>query len=160
MISTAPSAQAAIPADGPRRTSIVATVLAVLAAAFLARVVAQLAQAVTTVSFLPAFDAWQSGALPYPVLLGSQLLILAVQAVVIRRAASGSLRLSTGRRRALALLGGLYFAAMVGRGVAGLTVLDGHGWFDAPLPTVFHLVLASFVLVTAYGLPATGGERR
>lgn len=39
---------------------------------------------------------------------------------------------------------------MVLRLAAGLTVLDGHAWFDAPLPSVFHLGLATFVLVAAY----------
>ena len=54
-----------------------------------ARVAAQLIQAVTEVSWLPAFSAWQSGALPYPALLVSQLLIIAVQVELIRRSVKG-----------------------------------------------------------------------
>ncbi|HNK14812.1 MAG TPA: hypothetical protein PLZ20_09620, partial [Nitrospira sp.] len=44
---------------------------------FLFRVLAQMIQLVAPVAVLPPFHAWQSGALPYPVLVGVQVLILA-----------------------------------------------------------------------------------
>ena len=28
-----------------------------------------------------------------------------------------------------------------------MTLLSGHAWFDKPLPSIFHLVLASYLLV-------------
>jgi hypothetical protein len=36
---------------------------------------------------------------------------------------------------------------MTTRLVLGVTVLRGHWWFDAPLPTVFHLALTTFMAV-------------
>jgi hypothetical protein len=37
----------------------------------------------------------------------------------------------------------LYFAAMVARLILGLTMLSDLRWFASPIPTVFHLVLAT-----------------
>lgn len=138
--------------ETPGRTDLTRVVLVLggLALLFLGRVVAQLIQWSADTSLLPSFDRWQSGALPYGVLLGSQLLILGGQFLVVRRVSAGSLRLSPTGLRALRGFGWLYLASMVTRLGLGLAVLDGHGWFDAPLPSVFHLVLASFVLVVAY----------
>ncbi|MEM8926380.1 MAG: hypothetical protein AAGD35_22980 [Actinomycetota bacterium] len=124
--------------------------LSTLAALFVARVVAQLVQSVTTVDALPPFDAWQSGALPYPALLASQVAIVGAQALVIRAIAERRFSLAPGRRALLAALGAVYLVFMVFRLIAGLTFLDGDGWFDAFLPSVFHIVLAAFVLVTAW----------
>ncbi len=39
-------------------------------------------------------------------------------------------------------------AVMVVRLVLGLTVMSSHYWFANHLPTVFHLVLASFMGIT------------
>lgn len=129
----------------------VAWLLVVLALAFLGRVVAQLAQAVAEVAALPPFDDWQSGALPYPVLLATQIAILIGQSAIISGVASGRFRPSPVVRRSLAVFGLLYLGVMIVRLVLGSTALAGDSWFDAILPSIFHLVLASFVLVTAYG---------
>ena len=91
-----------------------------LLAAFLLRVAAQPLALLAGWPWLPPFEAWQSGALPYPVLLASQVVLAAA---------------------------GLYAAVMVPRLVLGLTVYRGHWWLDAPLPTVFHLVLMTFLAV-------------
>ena len=45
---------------------------------FALKVAAQLIQAFDPVPFLPPFAAWNSGALPYPLLVLSQMLIMAV----------------------------------------------------------------------------------
>jgi hypothetical protein len=45
------------------------------------------------------------------------------------------------------VFGGLYFATMLVRLVLGLTVLSTNRWFSSILPTIFHLVLASYLLV-------------
>lgn len=152
MISTP---RATSPAFASRRWSSAVGALTALTLLFLARVIAQLIQAVGTVSFLPSFDDWQSGALPYPLLLISQIAIVAAQIVLVKRVAAGTFDISTVTKRVLLALGGLYLTFMVFRLVAGLTFLDGDGWFDALLPSIFHIVLASFVLVTGY-VGATG----
>ena len=53
--------------------------LAIFTAAFLFRVMAQLLQALWPLDVLPSFESWHSATLPYPLLLVSQLAILAVQ---------------------------------------------------------------------------------
>ena len=121
--------------------------LGLLLAAFLLRVAAQPLALVSGWRWLPPFAAWQSGALPYPVLLGSQLILAAWMAFAAAGVASGRTvpRPALGRRFALAAA--LYAAVMVPRLVLGLTVARGHWWLDAPLPTVFHLVLMTFLAV-------------
>jgi hypothetical protein len=56
----------------------------------------------------------------------------------------------TPRRRVGMLVlvaGGTYLAAMLARLVLGATILSSEQWFARPLPTAFHLVLASVLLV-------------
>lgn len=125
----------------------IATGLWVLLALFAGRVVAQPAQLWLHIPWLPAFDTWHSGALPYWLLLSLQLLILCVQARIA--VAVGAGRVTPSRRAAWwwLILGSIYFAAMLARLGLGATVLASSHWFSAWLPTVFHLVLASFVLL-------------
>lgn len=123
-----------------------ACALWLLLALFALRVVAQLAQIGEPLPWLPPFDAWHGGVLPYPALAIAQLAILAAQLHIARTASTGHLRAS--RRAARIWLGvsALYFAAMAIRLGLGLTVLTSHRWFGATLPAFFHLVLASFGL--------------
>ena len=98
---------------------------------------------------LPGFDTWHGGVLPYPALLLTQLLILAAMVIVNLQLARGVLVRRPRLGRWLALLGSLYFAGMVLRLVLGQTVYAGSSWFDRPLPTLFHLVLAGWLLLLA-----------
>jgi hypothetical protein len=122
-------------------------VLLVLLLVFCARVLAQLIQALFPVRFLPPFEAWQSGALPYPILVFSQVLIAMVCLRVVWGVFSGTGVASAKKGRLLMALGWIYLIVMSVRLVVGLTLAPDHFWFGATLPTVFHLVLASFLLV-------------
>jgi hypothetical protein len=135
------------PGDAFQRGGLVA--LVALALAFLGRVLAQLVQVVAPTAKLPAFDQWQSGALPYPALLASQVAIIGAQWTVIARVRRERWRPSRRQALALATFGTAYFVFMTFRLVAGSTILRGS-WFDAPLPSVFHIVLASFVVTMAF----------
>ena len=95
---------------------------------------------------LPPFESWHSRTLPYAALLFFQILILLVMSLITMRFSRGAVRPSRVLGAALLAFGGLYFGVMLVRLVAGLTLMQGHGWFDRPLPAVFHLVLASFVI--------------
>ena len=79
---------------------------------FVFRIVAQLAQWIHPVDFLSPFDDWQSGVLPYPVLLTGQILVLAVLLRVVVGHVTG--RCIARRWLGIALLagGGVYFAVM------------------------------------------------
>ena len=45
------------------------------------------------------------------------------------------------------VLGLIYLVTMGIQLVVGLVIAPNHFWFGATLPTVFHLVLAAFVMV-------------
>lgn len=123
-----------------------ATIAAVLGVAFFGRVLVQLVQRFGEVSWLPAFERWQSGAMPYWGLLISQIVILAILVTVTLGMTRGRSRLRMPWLAIVAAFGALYFGFMAFRLVAGFTFADGDGWLDNPLPSIFHLVLASFVL--------------
>lgn len=124
--------------------------LAVLFALFCFRVAAQLLQKLAPVEFLPPFDAWYSGALAYKVLVSFQIIIIAVCLKIVIDFFKGNV--SPKRKSGILCLGAgsLYFLVMVYRLVAGLTFAADHYWFSARLPTIFHLVLASFALLLGH----------
>ena len=115
---------------------------------FFFRVVAQLIQAYSPVTVLPPFETWQSGALPYPVLVLFQLIILAACGRVVWSFRSGTVVPSGKKGRLLLIVGSIYFIVMGLRLLIGLTVAPDHYWFGAIVPTLFHLVLACFLLVS------------
>ncbi|MDE0207469.1 MAG: hypothetical protein OXP66_15765, partial [Candidatus Tectomicrobia bacterium] len=65
---------------GSRLTLVV---MSMLTALFVLRVCAQLVQALYPVGWIPEFEAWQSGVLPYPVLLASQFGIIGLMSIVL-----------------------------------------------------------------------------
>ncbi|MEK6804221.1 MAG: hypothetical protein AABZ34_16395 [Nitrospirota bacterium] len=134
-------------ASDPRASQAYGWLLLGLLLLFLFRVVTQLVQSVSPVAVLPSFEAWQSGALPYPLLVAFQLLILVACARVVWSVLSGTVVSSAKKGRRLLALGWVYFIAMGIRLVVGLTIASDHFWFGATLPTLFHLVLACFLLV-------------
>jgi uncharacterized protein len=117
---------------------------------FLFRVVAQLIQKFYDLPFLPPFEAWHSGALAYHWLLASQIMIIVVMSWTCAGFASGRI---LARRKLgvwLLALGGIYFAVMIFRLIAGITFATDHIWLGAHIPAFFHIVLASFVLLVGY----------
>lgn len=114
---------------------------------FALRIIAQPLSTTAYFSYLPPFDAWYSGALPYPVLLVSQGLILFTMAYVNMRWSRGIAMPDLRTGQLLLGLGALYIVAMLTRMILGLTFLAGHPWFDRPLPTAFHIVLAGYMLI-------------
>jgi hypothetical protein len=130
----------------------------VLVGLFACRVVAQPLALVVHSAVLPPFEAWHSGAIPYSLLLASQLLILAASGWTAWRFSTGAIK----PRRAVGLsaiaFGGVYFLGMVARLVLGATVLGDVRWFASPVPTLFHLVLAGYLLVLGRFHYVHGGE--
>jgi hypothetical protein len=126
-----------------------ALVLATLTALFAGRVIAQVLQRGSPVSWLPPFEAFQGSDLPYAVLLTSQLVLLALMVGVTLRVAVRPQRAHALVARVLAWVGGLYMGGSLARIVLGLTLNDAPPWFTAWISAVFHLVLAAFVLTLA-----------
>ena len=124
--------------------------LAGLLLLFFFRVVAQFGQWIHPVDFLPPFDDWQSGVLPYPMLLTGQILVMAV---LLRIVVSHSMGRAMARRwLGIALLagGGVYFAVMCFRLLASMTFAAADSWLGATIPAFFHVVLACFALIHGY----------
>ena len=118
-----------------------------LGLAFLARVSGQAVQKWAPVSFLPPFDDFQGSGLPYPALLTAQIAILVTTVVVAVRMRRGKSLLTPRLVVPVTVAGVIYLAVMAVRLVLGLSVLSHSGWFSTWIPTVFHLVLASEVLL-------------
>ncbi|MFP6888120.1 MAG: hypothetical protein VB997_11175 [Opitutales bacterium] len=114
---------------------------------FVFRIVAQFAQWIHPVGFLPAFDDWHSGVLPYPVLLTGQALVLAVLLRIV--VTHGTDRCIARRRLGIVLLtgGGVYLAVMCFRLLASVTFATADSWLGATIPAFFHVVLACFLLI-------------
>jgi len=124
-----------------------ALALGLLAGLFGFRVVVQMVQVWFPVEFLPAFERWHSGALPYGWLVGAQGVILVVCLRIVWAVKNGTMAPLERQGKILFALGMVYLITMCVRLIVGVAIAPDHYWFGATLPTVFHLVLASFVIV-------------
>lgn len=110
---------------------------------FALRVLGQLLVVAGMAPFLPPMDEWQSGLLPYPLLLASQIVILAILATVcvqFSRRRGFFVRRNASLAMPLWIVGWIYAIGMVVR--YALLRRD-------IIPVIFHIVLASFVLIVA-----------
>ena len=121
--------------------------LGILLIIFCFRVGAQFVQFVSPVAFLPPFEDWQSGALSYEVLAVSQIIIIFVLLRFVLRISSGKEIPDRKAGQVYLIFGWAYFGIMAFRLLAGLTFAEGHSWFGALIPAMFHLVLASFLIL-------------
>ena len=126
-----------------------AWVVGVLTAAFVLRVTGQVVQRWAPVSFLPAFDDWQGSGLPYPVLLASQVAIVVLAVVVTLRMSRGNGLIGKRWVVPVLLAGIVYFTVMFVRLILGFTALSDTTWFNRPVPSAFHLVLATQLMLIA-----------
>jgi hypothetical protein len=129
-----------------------AAVLWTLLGLFALRVLGQLLVALGLARWLPPMDEWQSGLLPYPALLVSQVLILVVfgcVSVQFSRDRGPFVRRKPGLGAALWVFGWIYASAMVVRYVVTMVLRPEMRWTGDLIPMVFHVVLASFLLTVA-----------
>jgi len=113
-----------------------------------ARVVGQLVVATAAPRWLPPMARWQSGLVPYPFLLATQSVVLALMvwiSVDFTRA-DGFWVEPRARYLGLAALwwSYLYFAAMVARYVVRMARRPDQRWFGGTIPIIFHSVVAAF----------------
>lgn len=114
---------------------------------FAFRVVAQLAALLFKPSFLPTFESWHGGVLPYPLLLSTQVLIFIWLAWTAQQFSLGKVYPRHQLGTIIVILASLYFLVMLLRLLLGLTILSEHRWFASYLPAFFHLVLASYLFL-------------
>ena len=128
------------------------TLLWTLLGLFAGRVVGQLLVFSGRASFLPAMEQWQSGLLPYPALIASQVIILIVFGTVCLQFSRGRGYFVRHRRwlgTPLRIAGWIYAASMLVRYAAYMALRPDERWTGDLIPVVFHVVLASFLLVVA-----------
>ena len=117
---------------------------------FTFRVLAQLFQYIFNSNLLPPFESWHSGALPYWLLLIFQFIIIVVLFKTTLNFASGKVIARPKIGIIYLVLGCIYFSIMLFRLIGGVTFAKDISWFNAHIPTFFHLVLATSVLLLGY----------
>ena len=127
---------------------------------FTIRVLAQPIALHVDTPLLPRFESWHSGLLPYPVLVLTQVVVMLWLARTAWAFTTGAIAPRSRFGVVTMTLGGVYFAAMVMRLLLGATVLTDARWFASPLPTVFHLVLATYLLLFGHFHWRYGSDHR
>ncbi len=136
-----------------------AKILIGLQTLFFGRVLGQILVALDAAPWLPAFEHWYSGLLPYPLLLPAQIVLLMFLSLVTYDACrqDGHWHVENpATKDTLRVLAIVYFTAMLLRYVLTMALVPDLRWHGHGIPIVFHFVLASYVLVLS--LPAPGGE--
>ena len=112
------------------------------------RVIGQLIVYLYAPRWLPPMDEWQSGLLPYPVLVASQAVVLTFMT---------SICIDFARRHGFFVEahpnGGVfsvwfayvYFGGMVFRYIATMALRPERRWFRGTIPIVFHSIMAAFL---------------
>ena len=125
-------------------------VLGLLVGLFCLRVIAQLAVYTVDISFLPPFEAWHSGTMPYGLLVFCQAGILLFLTKTALRFLHKQVVASQRTGVFILIIGSIYFFSMVLRMALGLTVYIESRWFSNYLSTAFHYVLAIFLLLVGW----------
>jgi hypothetical protein len=136
--------------------------MALLGALFSMRVIGQVLVRYADAGWLPSEEHWQSGLLPYPALLASQVVILLLIAVATRdtwRGCGWFVMRRPPAGRVVRWFGVLYAASMGVRYIVTMTLVSDWRWFGHSIPTAFHLVLATLVLLYSDVLLRGGGSR-
>jgi len=120
-----------------------------LTALFTLRMLAQPLADLRGFEWLPPFQSWHSATMPYGLLLTAQIAILFLLVHTALRFTRGRVKARHRLGVLLMVFGSIYFISMLARLLLGLTLLSGNRWFASWLPTLFHLVLAVYVLMVA-----------
>ncbi|MFN0315573.1 MAG: sterol desaturase family protein [Burkholderiales bacterium] len=130
-------------------SALYALLLWFLTALFALRVTSQAIQRWFPLAVLPPFEKFQGSNLPYTMLLGAQIVILALMASAAWRVGKGRLAHRPMFAKFLHGFAAIYFTGSVLRILAGALYPDALPWFKTWIPAFFHLVLASFVWTMA-----------
>ena len=121
--------------------------LAVFTVLLVARVAGQLMVATAAPKWLPPMEQWQSGLLPYPVLVAGQSVVLTLMIwITIDFAQGAGFWLAPHPVLGLAALwwSYLYFGAMVVRYIRRMARRPDQRWFGGTIPIIFHSFVAAF----------------
>ena len=136
----------------PRHVSLLLGVLTVL---FASRVAGQLLTSLLDISFLPPFERWYSGLVPYVFLLPIQIALLGLMIAITRdfaRARGYFTTLSPQTGRYLRYSSYLYGFVMATRYIVTMALNPELRWFTGTTPIWFHFVLAAFLFTLGHSL--------
>jgi hypothetical protein len=112
------------------------------------RVIGQIVVVLFAPRWLPPMAQWQSGLLPYPVLLAGQACVLTLMIWIsadFSRAAGFFVRPQPLIGRAGLWFSYLYFGGMVVRYIVRMSRRPDQRWFGGTIPIIFHSVVAAFL---------------
>ena len=125
------------------------------------RVIGQIVVVLRAPRWLPPMGQWQSGLLPYPVLLLGQVIVLTLMTWICVDFARGAGRLVEPRWPNAGVvfmwIGGVYFSGMIVRYVIWMWRRPDQRWFGGTIPIIFHSIVAAFLF--AFGLYHATGPR-
>ena len=122
----------------------------VLISLFCFRVFAQIATKYYDLSFLPPFESWHSGSMPYELLLVLQLIIILAMFRFSIKFGKNDILQNSKRGKVIIIIGSIYFIMMIGRLIIGLMGLSEARFFVNYLTTSFHFVLASYLILCGF----------
>ena len=120
----------------------------VLQGLFALRVLGQIYVGLYQPVWLPSWDEWYSGLMPYPWLLPTQLVMLMAMTATSYDYTRGDGRLfieSMRVRRTVRVVSYVYAAAMLIRYCLTMWLEPEMRWLHGTIPIVFHLVLATYL---------------
>jgi len=130
-----------------RNPAIFSLYLWLFTALLFGRVLGQLVVARFAPTWLPPFEQWQSGLLPYPVLVVGQVTVLTLMIWISADFSRGAgFWIEPRPRLGLAALvwSFMYFAAMIARYVIRMARRPDQRWLGGTIPIIFHSVVAAF----------------
>lgn len=114
---------------------------------FVFRVVSQFTLQFVEIKNFPSFDQWHSNTLNYKLLLFFQILIIIIYTRICIKVSNGSLKANRNWANFLKIFGLIYFAGMVTRYFLSMYLYPDMRWTGNLIPILFHLVLASYLVV-------------
>jgi uncharacterized protein len=113
------------------------------------RVAGQLVVVLRAPRWLPPMEQWQSGLLPYPVLLFAQIIVLTLMISISVNVTNGSGYFVDPRRpgmgRVVVGFSYVYFGGMVLRYIIWMWRRPDQRWFGGTIPIIFHSFVAAFL---------------
>jgi hypothetical protein len=128
--------------------SVYSAFLIVFTVLLFARVIGQLVVVLFAPRWLPPMEEWQSGLLPYPVLLASQAVVLTFMGLICVDFARGHgffVEPHPHGGRFSVWFACVYFAGMVVRYIVTMIRRPERRWFGGTIPIIFHSVVAAFL---------------
>lgn len=129
----------------PSSATAAAPVLWLFTAMFVLRVAGQVLVALKPRSWLPQMVQWNL--VPYPILLPTQLLLVALMVWIDLTFSHGAPALNPTLGLGLLAFSAVYAGAMPVRYAFRMARRPQERWFGGTIPMVFHIVLASYLLV-------------